>query len=274
MNVLNLLLNNITYLILAPFKSLHPVVGLTVISVVTGAIMLVIYKYISNQEGIRNVKNKIKANFLEIILFKDDANLPFRAQGRIVLYNCKYLTYAVVPLAVMLIPVCLILIQLNGWYGNRALHPQETILFKFKLKDNRAVMDSSLKVELPAGANMDTPIVRAPATGEVNCRLKATSEINAPVKVSVKSESFELPLVVSDKLTPLSTRKPSNGLLDRLLFPQEKGFPKSSIFESAELKYPEIEIGFLWWKLHWLWVYLILSIAFGLVGSIFFDVEI
>ena len=67
-----LVINGIFNVIFAPFKGMHPAVGLLVISVATGIVMLLIFGKTSNQRAIRQAKGKLKAHISEIWLFRDD----------------------------------------------------------------------------------------------------------------------------------------------------------------------------------------------------------
>ncbi|NOR12743.1 MAG: hypothetical protein GQ545_05770, partial [Candidatus Aminicenantes bacterium] len=98
-------------LLFIPFRDMNPWVGMIIISFLTGLLMLVIFRYTSNQAGIKKAKNKIKAHLLELRLYKDSLGLSLKAQGNILLANLKYITHSFKPMLVMIIPVILILIQ-------------------------------------------------------------------------------------------------------------------------------------------------------------------
>ena len=50
-----------------PFERLAPFWGMLAISAVTGVLMVIIYKYTSNQDGIARAKDLIKGHLLEEI---------------------------------------------------------------------------------------------------------------------------------------------------------------------------------------------------------------
>ena len=104
-----------------PFESLHPAVGLTVVSVLTGVLLLIVYRYTSNQAGIRRVKDRIKAHFLEIRLFQDQFGVVVGAHGRILRATLTYMSYSLKPLAVILLPVLILMVHLEMHLGQRPL---------------------------------------------------------------------------------------------------------------------------------------------------------
>src|SRR3974377_243951 len=111
----NSILSSLLDLLLGPFRGLHPFWALLILSVMVGAVLLVVFRYTSNQRGIQETKNRIKAHLLEIRLFKDDLRVLLSAQGSILKYNLRYMAYGLKPLLVIILPVALLLIQLEGW---------------------------------------------------------------------------------------------------------------------------------------------------------------
>ncbi len=131
--IFNSAFGKIFNLIFFPFRSMNPWVGMILISFLTALLMLFVFRFTSNQEGIKRVKNKIKAHLLELRLFKDSMSLSFKAQGNILRCNLRYISYSTKPMLVMIIPLILILIQLNFWFGYEALTPGQETILKVKL---------------------------------------------------------------------------------------------------------------------------------------------
>ncbi len=53
----------------------------TAIAAVTGVLMLAVFKYTSNQNAIKRVRNEINAHLLALKLFKDSARVALQSQG-------------------------------------------------------------------------------------------------------------------------------------------------------------------------------------------------
>ena len=81
----NRLANTFGSIVLAPIRYLPGWCSATLVAVVTGILMLLIFKYTSNQTAIRRTRNDIKANLLSLSLFRDNVWLSLRSQGRILL---------------------------------------------------------------------------------------------------------------------------------------------------------------------------------------------
>ena len=68
------------------------------------------FKYTSNQQAIKRVRNDIKADLLALEAVQGKCTAwPLRAQGRILLGRRSCFVLALVPMLVMMVPVCLLL---------------------------------------------------------------------------------------------------------------------------------------------------------------------
>ncbi len=259
--------------VMAPFRSL-PLTGMVVISVLTGVLMLIIYKYTSDQKGITGAKNKIKANFLAIMLFSDSFIVLLKSIGRILRWNLVYMGHNLRPLAVMIAPVLLLLVQLNFWYGYRPVEVGESALVKVKTARNVDLSSTDAVLEAPEGVTVETPAVRAPQTGEVTWRVAGAKEGAYNLIVKIGDELKEKRVVVGppSKLHALAPLRHNGNFADGLLYPGEKKLTGS--IRSISVQYPEVKMNFFGWHTHWIIVYFILSIVAGLGMKGLFKVDI
>ncbi len=102
--------------LLAPLGVLPGWLSATAVAALTGVLLLVVFKYTSNQRAIKRVRNDIDANLLALKLFKENAVVTLRAQNRLLAGAGRLFVLALVPMAVMALPVTLILGQLSLWY--------------------------------------------------------------------------------------------------------------------------------------------------------------
>ena len=157
MFIINSILGKIFEIFFLPFINLGPWPAMISVALLTGLLMLFIFKHTSNQAGIRQVKNRIKAHLLELRLFKDSLSVSMKAQGQIVRANFKYMGYSLKPLLVMFIPLILILIQLNFWFAYDSLHSGQTALLKVKFEENISLMDTPVEISASEGVIIETP---------------------------------------------------------------------------------------------------------------------
>ncbi len=269
------LLASVIDFFLNPFRSLQPFWPLSLLSVITGIFLLVIFRFTSNQKGIQDTKNKIKAHLLEVRIFKDDLKILLSAQGSILKYNAKYFLYGLKPLVFMIIPVGVLLIQLEGWFGQRPLLPGEQTMVTVQMNHEGAGLLSQVEIEGDFGVIVETPSLRIPSSLEVNWRLRARSPGNHQMLIKLPGQIVPKSVTVaSDGLARVSPVKPSSGFWDVFLHPGEQPIAENSPIRQIILTYPPRSIDILGWKLHWLLVFLVLSTLAGFLFKGVFGVEI
>jgi len=253
-----------------------------IISFLTALLMLFVFRFTSNQEGIRQVKNKIKAHLLELRLFKDSLSLSFRAQGNILRYNLKYISYSAKPLLVMIIPLILILIQLNLWFGYEALTPGQETILKVILEEGHSPLDISLSLEPSSGFDIQTPPLRIEEEMEISWRLQAREKGVHELNLIVNNQRLTKKVSVAQKpLSKISPLKVRRNFVNEFINPGEAPLSGDLPIKTIEVKYPAKDINLLGWNIPWLWsippwliVYFVLSIILGFVLKGIFKVEI
>jgi uncharacterized membrane protein (DUF106 family) len=275
MQVVNLVVNRLFDFLFLPFRSLHPWLGLIFISLLTGLLMLFIFKWTSQQAGIRKVKDKIKAHLLELRLFKDSLDVTLKAQGQILRANLRYIAYSAKPMLVMLIPLLLILAQLNAWFGYRSLDVGEAALLKVKLESGTNPLELEWKLESPPALAVETPALRIEQETEVDWRIRPqeAGEFNVTLEMGVHDVGKTV-LVGGRRLSRISPLRVKHSLWDEFLNPGEKPLPAALPIKSVEVTYPPRRLNFLGIRLHWLIAYFALSIVFGFALKRPFKVEI
>ncbi len=262
-------------LLFIPFRSMNPWVGMVIVSFLTGLLMLVIFRYTSNQAGIKKVKNKIKAHLLELRLYKDSLGLSMKAQGNILLANLKYITHSFKPLLVMIVPVILILIQMNFWFGYESLKPGEQTLLKVKLEEGYNPLQTDLVLEPAPEIVIETPPLRIEEYSEINWRISSQKSGIHHVDVVVAGKKISKTIATDTKpLSKLSPIKHRKKFVDELFYPVEAPIAKDFPVKSIEVLYPAKRLNFLGFDIHWLIAYFALSIVFGFAFKGIFKVEI
>lgn len=272
--MINSMITAIFDVILKPFSGMAPVWGLLTVSVLTGIVMVVIFKYTSNQAAIKSARNKISAYFLEVRLFKDDLGLMLDAQKRILRANLTYMRYSILPMLIMIVPVLLILVQLGIRYENRPLRPGETALVKLKLPPDANAEDIPLSVELSEGLRLETPLFKVPGEQEVDFKLSAVEKGEHELAVLVGNERVNNPIVVSDALERVYPKRTKSGLYSSLLAPGQKPLPAGLPLEEIHIAFPPRTTELLGWRLHWLVIFFVVSIAAGYSLKGVFKVQI
>ncbi len=239
----------------------HAWVGLALVSALTGLVLLVIFRYTSNQRGIRTAKDRILAHLLEVVLYRDQMRVVVRAQSRLVIDNLRYLGHALVPLAFMILPVGLMLVQLDLRYGRRPLRVGETAVVSVKLRPGTDL--DKVALNAPQGVKVETPSLRIPALNEVDWRVRATAAGDHKVTVSTGEDEVAKQVVVGDRAARVSTARVDSGVWAQFLHPGEPPVPASSSVQSIAVSYGYADLPLGRWRINWVWAWLIISMAFG-----------
>ena len=118
--------------------------GLAVISFLAGLAAVLVFRYVSNQDAMRRIKNRIQAHLLEVRLFPDQLGIVSRAYGRILHYTVIYLTYNLKPVAILLLPVVILMVQLDLRFSRIPLRPHDSFILKAKLAEPGGLDSDSL----------------------------------------------------------------------------------------------------------------------------------
>jgi len=258
------------------------------ISLLTGFLMLLVFRYTSNQEGIKRTKNKIKAHLLEMRLFPDNMRVSLKAQGNIFLANMKYISHSAKPLLFMIIPVILVLIQVNFWFGYSSLKPGENFWFGYsslkpgepvvlevKLENDYNLLEVDLHIAPSSGILIETPPLRIEEENEINWRISPLKKGIYNLEIYIDGQKVSKQVSVAQtSLSKVSPKKLKGSFFDGLFFPLEAPIKKSSPVKSIEILYPDKGLPLFGINFHWLIAFFGLSIILGFAFKGVFGVEI
>jgi uncharacterized membrane protein (DUF106 family) len=270
---INQILNPLFRFLLYPFRTSSPEWGLLWISVLTAVVALLVYRFFSAQESIRNVKAQLKAHVLEMRLFQHDPVLMGRAVLSVLRKNATYLRLNLKPFLFMLLPVVLILIQMEERYGYRPLQPGDSVVLKTFWKPEAPEYPSPI-LELTGGLSLDSPALHIGENREIDWKIKTTREQESFLSIHAGAEEIRIPVEVSDRIVPVSSWNGPRNSLKMLFHPAAHPLPSSGALLSAEIDYPRRDFRFLGRPIHWLWPYLIISLVAGYALKGLFRVQI
>ncbi|HME68900.1 MAG TPA: hypothetical protein VKM54_03430 [Myxococcota bacterium] len=270
MSFVNTLLRGLFDFLLFPFRTLPPMVGLFLVSLVTAVGVLLVFKATSNQERLATVKRQIQACIFEIRLFNDDLVAILRSQMDVLRYNFTYLRLTAVPTLWIVVPLLLVLAQLQFHYGYRGLEPGQTCLVKVKLRSGwekipaLAMVDPSgrprASLEVPSGLAVETPAVWIPSERELDWRIRAEQWGDYEASLRLGGESYTKTVQVRQGVRRRSPVRLESGFLNQLLYPAEDPLPGNGPIESITLGYKDGTVSIFGWHLEWYIAFFGLSI--------------
>jgi hypothetical protein len=253
--------------LLSPFRGMDPLVGLTLVSLVVAVGMLVVFKHTSNQKALDRIKRKIHASLFEIRLFNDDLVAIMRAQVEIVRHNLTYIRLSLWPLVFMMVPLVLVIAQLQFHYAYRGLRPGEPVLLTVRLKGaGPAPIDypkPTASVDPGSGVRVETPSVWVPSERELVWRISGEQDGDHQITIHVDGASESKTVSVRDDVVRRSPLRVGSNLLDQIIYPAEPPLGSSSPIASIELTYPDRDIYVLGVGMHWMIVFFALSMIFA-----------
>jgi len=257
-----------------PFYDLDPAWGMIWISLVTGIVMLIVFRFTSNQQGIKRAKAKVGAYILEMRLYSHDLAKMLAALGKTLLSNFIYLRYMVVPIIFIIVPVLIVLIQTSFRYEYRPLQPGEQVIVKAILKSPSTVLEPLVTLHVPEGIVIETPAVRIPALSEIDWRIRVDKQGVYELKFEVNGKQYKKNLHTNNKLATLSRTRTGSSFNTYFLNHSEPKLPDDSPFVSLNIWYPARTLEIMGIELNWIVWFFILSLIFSLAFKNIFRVEL
>jgi uncharacterized membrane protein (DUF106 family) len=245
------------------FLLTSPLAIVVVLSIVIGLMMIVLFGYTSNQKAIKVAKDQLKAHLLAVRLFQDQLHVVMGSYGRILRGTGRYLKLAFMPLLYVIIPITLLIVQLDRYLGSTGIPANAPFLLTARISNGEMVNDVSL--ELPAEVAMTAPAVHVPSAREIVWRLAASKEGMYEIKLAVAGESVTKTLRVSSELVRVSPVRLRARFWERMLSSAESAMPDTSPFESVAIDYPERNIEIAGYEIDWIWLFFILSMIAGFI---------
>jgi len=270
---INAVTNGLAGFLLAPVGLLPGWLSNTIVSAVTGVILLVIFKYTSNQYAIGRLRDDIKANMLALKLFKDSLSVTFQSQGRVFKAAGMLLFHALRPMLVMIVPVSLLLAQLGLWYQSRPLRIGERALVTVQLNGRADSPWPKVNIDSISGAEVAIGPVRVFSRRQIYWEIKARENGNQHIVFQVDGQQIEKQLVIGNGFMRVSAKRPGWYWADIMMHPWEKPLGPDSAAQSISIDYPNrqsLTSGTDWWMIY----FFITSMVFALILKPFLKVRI
>jgi uncharacterized membrane protein (DUF106 family) len=264
LQILNDVANTCGKLAAAPVAWLPGWLSLTIVSIVTGFVMLIAFKYTSHQTAVRRARNQIKANLLALSLFQDNLLVSFRSQLKILRGAIQLLLLAIVPMLVMIVPMCLMLGQLALWYQARPLAVGEDAVLTVTLREPKANLPHVQLVSTTSAQATLGP-VRIPSRGEICWNVRGLQAGYHQLTVQLDKEQLQKELAVGKRPMRVSRRRPPREWSEMFLNPAERPLPEHSIAQSIDIDYAARNgwiTGSGWWLVYWFGVSMLAAFAF------------
>lgn len=247
--------------VLSPFSGMSPYAGLTAVSVVTGVVMVFLYRWTTDQEKLKQIRDRIKIHFLEIRLFKEDMAEMFTIQKDIMKENLNYLRYTFKSAVLLIIPIIFIVIDLNARYSYYPIHPGNSFVVSAIAGDPGSL--ERIELALPEGLAMDVQAMRIPEERRVSWQVRSGSSGTYNLTFHQGEKQYIHHVVISNLIQRLQPE--INQQTDWISYLTSMGgsLPSDSPIEAIRIEYPEQE-SFFGLQPGWLYFFFLISMIAGL----------
>jgi len=253
-------------------KAVVPLVIVVSLSIAIGLLMVIVFRYASDQKALRMAKDRLKAHLLAVRLFQDQLPVVLRSYARILGATGLYLRLAFKPLLLVILPLTFLIVQVDRFLGSVPMQVGEPFLLKARVANSDVLDQASL--QLPTGLVATAPAVRAPADSEVVWRIVPTKAGNFDLNINVSGQAYSKRVVVLGGLARLSGIRLRGPWWKRMWMSAEPALPENSSIAAIEAEYPARQIAFAGLDWNWIWLFFVLSLIAGFLFKTILRIEI
>jgi hypothetical protein len=241
------------------------------VSLVVGLVMVVLFGYTSDQKAIGIAKDQLKAHLLAVRLYRDQIPVVMGSYGKILRGTGRYLKLAFMPLLYVIIPITLLMVQIDRYLGQTPIAVNSPFLLTVKLAGNDVLKDglnhvlNDVALDLPAEIAMTAPPVHISDGNEIVWRLTGAKDGKYEVKIDAGGQSVAKAVCIGSDLPRISTVRLRGRFWERLFSSAEPALPDNSPIESISINYPDRDIDIAGYGMNWIWMFFILSMVAGFI---------
>ena len=252
---------------------LHPLVGLTVLSVAVGIFMLWVFGKVSNQDRILATKKLVQAYLLELRLYGDDPGLIWKSQSALIRANFRYMGLMLKPAIYLTVPIVILLFHLDAFYGMKPLPIGKSAVVTVQVNGAITPETPAPILKAPPGVRVETPAVRAVEPAQFSWRIRPEQAVSGVLRFDWgENGSWEKSIAAGDERQLLSVRRVGTWY-ETAWNPGEDRIEAASV-AWVQILYPAATIEAGGVDLHWLIWFLLLSIVPAYLVKDYFGVAI
>ena len=257
---------------LLDFAANVPLLWVLAISIVIGFLMVIVFRYTSDQKAIGRAKDRLKAHLLAVRLFQDQLPVVMRAYGKILRGTGSYLRLAFTPFLIAILPITFLIVQLDRYFGWMPLQPAQTFLVEARVADSAALNEASL--QLPPELSSSAPAVHVPENKKVVWRVVAERAGHYDIKIAAAGQSVSKQVVVAPGLARVSPVRLKDNFWERLFTSGEPALADNSPVQSIAINYAPREISFAWMEWNWIVLFFVVSLIAGFIFKTVLGIQV
>ncbi len=252
--------------------ALSPLLLVLAISILIGLLMVILFRYTSDQKAIGRAKDRLKAHLLAVRLFQDQLPVVMRAYARILRGTCSYLRLAFTPFLILILPITFLIIQLDRYFGWLPLRPTQTFLVEARVED--PVAFDQVELQLPPQLASSAPAVHSSKDKEIAWRVVAQSEGQYDIRLAAAGQTVSKQVIVSPGLARISPVRLRDNFWERLFVSGEPPLAGNSPIQSISISYPPRVIRFAGMEWNWIVLFFVVSLIAGFVFKTVLGIQV
>lgn len=249
-----------------------PLAIVIVVSLVIGLLMVVLFGYTSDQKAIGIAKDQLKAHLLAVRLYRDQIPVVMGSYGKILRGTGRYLKLAFMPLLYVIVPITLLMVQIDRYLGQTPLPANAPFLLTAHAAGNDALNDITL--DLPPEITITAPAVHVTGGNEIVWRLAGSKDGKYVAKIAAGGQSVEKTVFIGNDLPRISTVRLRGQFWSRMFSSAEPALPENSLIDSISINYPDRNIEIAGYGMNWIWLFFILSMIAGFIFKELLGIQI
>ncbi len=270
-NAAGILINGFFDILLIPFRTLPHFWGLLFISLLSGLGMIMVFKFVSNQDKILRLRRRMGGEILGILLHLSSPGTVMNFAGKLIWSNTLYLGYLLKPLLVIAIPFMLVWGQLDARYGSAVMDESDPVTVTVFFENGLPLKDS-LQIGV-SGLELIPPVLFIDTLDEASFRILPLGDSLPNLKI--EGVSIQVGRTGSWNGCRIHRGFDSGNSLKRLLTPwiaRVDRMPEGP--GSGYYSLPDVRYGVLGGYWSWIAVFLLFSSLSAIAGAKFFKVKI
>jgi uncharacterized membrane protein (DUF106 family) len=258
MDFFNAIIDSLIRFFFNAFSWAPPVVGLSVAAAATGAGILWIWSLTSDQPRMKKAKNSVWAALFELRVYVNEPRVAWRAQKALLGANFRYLALALRPALWMIVPMALLLVHLNSFYGRAPLPLDRETIVTMGMSSTWDAHSTAPQLLAPPQVLVTSFPVRAADSREISWRIRPVSAVSGQLTFIVDGKRVPKLIEAGSRQRFVPGRSVSSAL-GLLWMPAERRITSNTV-EWIEIRYPEACLSVL--GVRWNWLLWFLAVSF------------
>jgi len=231
--------------VLNPLLNLGYFWALFILSFMIALIIVLIYKYTTNQSLMKDLKGQLKEFQREIKELKSEPQKAMQVQKKMMETNMKYMTHSFKPMLFTFLPIIIIFGWMNVHLAYAPIDPGAEFSVTMTFQEG---IQGNVFLDLPEGVTSVNGLNQSIKAGKADWSLKADSSGEYLLTYEFNNRQYSNEILVTNEKV---YKQPVTSI-------KKEGIKKITV--NLE-KIKPLNLGF--YKFGWLWAYIIFSIIFS-----------